>query len=442
MMTAKRIILRPLRARPGELSRCVGAWMFVTFLLAAGSAIARAGGDESVPATDRQPPPLREELLDRLGVSRWHASGVRGTGVKVAVLDSGFRGYRTFLGSSLPAAVTTRSFRVDGNLEAKDSQHGILCGEVVHTIAPGAEILFANWEPDSPEAFLEAVRWAKREGARVITCSVIMPSWSDGDGHGSVHEALGRILGSAEQPGGVLFCASAGNTAKRHWHGTFHDRGDSYHEWESGHIDNALSRLGSDRVSVELCWRPGPDYDLTVIDRDTGEKAAESLARSGRRGAAVARFYPLAGHRYAVEVRRASGTPASFHLVALSTGSELEYTDFHGSVCFPADGPEVVAVGAVDGGGHRMPYSSCGPDSGEPKPDLVAPVPFPSQWRETPFGGTSAASPQAAGVAALWLSRDPSMSPARLRRHLRNAATRLGRGNPTCETGFGVIHLP
>jgi subtilisin family serine protease len=313
----------------------------------------------------------------------------------------------------------------------------------VHTIAPGAEILFANWEPDSPDAFLEAVRWAKREGARVITCSVIMPSWSDGDGHGSVHEELGRILGSAEQPGGVLFCASAGNTAKRHWRGTFHDRGDGYHEWESGHIDNALSRLGTDRVSVELCWRPGPDYDLTVTDRDTGEKAAESLARPGRRrGAAVARFNPVAGHRYAVEVRRASGAPASFHLVALSTGSELEYTDFHGSVCFPADGPEVVAVGAVDGGGHRMPYSSCGPDSGEPKPDLVAPVPFPSQWRETPFGGTSAASPQAAGVAALWLSRDPAMSPARLRRHLRTAATRLGRGDPTCETGFGVIHLP
>jgi hypothetical protein len=439
-MTANRIILRPSRARFGVLTL---AGILAPWLLGLVAGLTRAAGDESIPGQDRQPAPLREELLDRLGVSRWHSAGVRGAGVKVAVLDSGFRGYHSFLGSSLPATVTTRSFRADGNLEAKDSQHGILCGEVIHTLAPDADILFANWEPDSPQAFLEAVRWAKREGARVITCSVIMPSWSDGEGHGPIHDALARILNGTEQPGEVFFCACAGNTAKRHWRGTFHDRGDGYHEWEPGHIENALSRLADDRVSIELCWRPGPDYDLTVVDRDTGETASSSPARPDRhRGAAVARFYPQAGHRYSVEVHRAQGTPGRFHLVALSTGSELEYTDYHGSVCFPADGPEVVAVGAVDSVGHRMPYSSCGPESGELKPDLVARVPFPSQWREMPFGGTSAASPQAAGLAALFLSRDPSLTPTRLRGQLRSAASSLSRNGPSCETGFGLIHLP
>ena len=88
---------------------------------------------------------------------RWFAQGYRGQGVKVAILDSGFRGYRRFLGKGLPKTVRTRSFRIDRDLEARDSQHGILCAEVVHAIAPDAELLFATWEPGSPRAFLETL---------------------------------------------------------------------------------------------------------------------------------------------------------------------------------------------------------------------------------------------------------------------------------------------
>src|SRR5882724_3953523 len=114
----------------------------------------------------------RAHHLERLGVDSWHAAGWRGRGLKVAVLDSGFAGYHDRLGKALPRKVTVRSFRSDGNLEAKDSQHGILCGEVVHTLAPDADLLFANWEPQHPDQFLDAVRWSLAEGARVITCSI------------------------------------------------------------------------------------------------------------------------------------------------------------------------------------------------------------------------------------------------------------------------------
>src|SRR5438270_119609 len=135
-----------------------------------------------------------------LGATAWHAAGHRGQGVKVAVLDTGFRGYRDFLGKALPARVMARSFCSDGKLEARDSQHGILCGEVVHTLAPDAELLFANWEPDRPDHFLEAVRWAREQRARVVSCSVITPSWSDGEGGGEVHRDLARLLGSGDGP--------------------------------------------------------------------------------------------------------------------------------------------------------------------------------------------------------------------------------------------------
>ena len=68
-------------------------------------------------------PPVREraECLSVLGVDRWHQMGFRGQGCKIAILDSGFRGYRDFLGKGLPANVLAHTFRKDGNLEARDS---------------------------------------------------------------------------------------------------------------------------------------------------------------------------------------------------------------------------------------------------------------------------------------------------------------------------------
>src|SRR5262249_60156774 len=123
--------------------------------------------------------------------------------LKRARLDMGFRGYRAHLGQGLPSQVTVRWFRGDGTLEAKASQHGILCGEVIHALAPDAELLLANWEPDRSDQFLEAVRWARQQGARILSCSLIMPSWSDGEGGGTVHAALARLLGGDGETGGV-----------------------------------------------------------------------------------------------------------------------------------------------------------------------------------------------------------------------------------------------
>src|SRR5439155_5680244 len=108
------------------------------------------------------------------------------------------------------------------------------------------------------------------------------------------------------------------------------------------------------------------------------------------------------------------------HLVALGGG--LECVTARGSVACPADGPAVLAVGAVNHFGLRAGYSSCGPNSRWPKPDFVAPVPFASLWRSRPFSGTSAAAPQAASLAALCWSRHPDWTANQVRDALRQAA--------------------
>ncbi len=379
----------------------------------------------------------RGKHFAKVGVEAWHARGLRGKGVKVAILDSGFRGYHDQLGKSLPRSVTVKSFRNDGDLEARDSQHGILCAEVIHSLAPDAELLFANWETDTPSKFLEAVRWARQEGAKVISCSIIMPAWGDSEGGGPIHAELTRILGSD-----MLCVASAGNTAKRHWQGAYRPDAAGWHEWRGGCPDNFLAPNGEERVSVELTWKAGPNYEVVVYDDEGGAEVARSKARPGETPcSATARFRPTANHSYRVRVHCVAGTPGAFHCVCL--GGALGFVDARGSVCFPADGSEVLAVGAVDGDGKRLSYSSCG-SATTPKPEVVAPVPFPSLFRDRPFAGTSAAAPQAAGLAALWFSRNPAWGAAQVRSALCSSAHSLGAMGMAynIETGYGLIQLP
>ena len=383
----------------------------------------------------------RTEHLKSLGIERWQEAGYRGQGVKIAVLDSGFRGYRQFLGGVLPSQLVTRSFRTDGDLEARNSQHGILCGEVIHSLAPDAELLFANWDPDRPDEFLDAVRWARDHGARILSCSLIMPSWSDAEGGGPVHCELARVIGDGHNRKGLLFFASAGNTAQRHWSGNFHRAADGFHEWAPGREENDVLPWGTDEVSVELCCPTRAQFEIWVDDETAGAEVVHSTSSDRELGCfAIARFMPLLSHRYGIRVKLSRDQATAFHLVAL--GGSLQYTTARGSVAFPADGPSIVAVGAVDQAGHRTPYSSCGPNSQQPKPDLVAPVPFPSFTRPNPFSGTSAAAPQAAALAALWWCRHPDWTAGQIRNAMCQSARDLGPRGHDFETGYGLIHLP
>jgi hypothetical protein len=383
------------------------------------------------------PAAAHDSALARLGVDAWHARGFRGEGMTVAVLDSGFRGYRNHLGHELPQRVRIKSFRRDGNLEAKDDTHGLCCAETVHRLAPAVELVFANWEPDCPDAFLEAVRWCRQQGAAIITCSMIMPGWSDGHGGGDVHRQLEQALGNA------LFFASAGNLALRHWSGRFNGDGQSWHQWRSDSVANEIKPWGTQPVSVEVIGPPGSEYRLTVVDdRDTPAGMEQPLTAAGVHGSAI-RFRPELGRAYRARVELASGPGGEFRLIAL--GAELEIATKDGCMVFPGDGRAILTVGAVSLDGNRLETSSLG-DAGETrhvvKPDCVATVPFSSKVRGGPFGGTSAAAPQAAALAALLWSRERQARPGAIANRLRRNCTDLGPPGPDVETGFGRINLP
>jgi subtilisin family serine protease len=425
---------------------CVPALLLLT-----AAVLAAAPGEETLTKPVPLPPSVakttlspsgslsRADHLLRLGAATWHTGGHRGQGIKVAILDSGFHGYRKQLGKALPKKVAVKSFRIDGQLEARSSQHGVLCGEVVHAVAPDAELMFANWESSSPRHFLDAVRWAVSQGANIISCSIIMPTWSDGEGGGPVHAELARILGQGKERGDVLFFACAGNTADRHWSGPFRDDGKGSHVWDDG-IDNPVSPWSDGRVSVEMCAEQDADLELIVRDSTTEEDVGACRLQCGPYRTAVVRFAPQKGRSYDLRVRATGpNTKARFHLFVL--GGSLAGSRALGSIAFPGDGPLMVTVGAVERDNRRASYSSCGPNSPRLKPDLVALVPFASRFRSRPFTGTSAATPQAAALGALLWSRHPDWTASKVREHLEKQAQDLGPRGHDWETGHGLVRL-
>jgi subtilisin family serine protease len=175
-----------------------------------------------------------------------------------------------------------------------------------------------------------------------------------------------------------------------------------------------------------------------VTNRETAGTAP--CATSNGHGGAVVRFLPRYNHAYTARVRGRDHAMGNFHVVVLGGG--LRLTNACGSVAFPADGEEVIAVGAVSASGQREAYSSFGTNASPRKPELVATVPFRSAWRERPFAGTSAAAPQAAALAALIWARHPDWTAKQVREELQRDAEQLGKKSPDVETGYGRIHLP
>jgi serine protease AprX len=185
-----------------------------------------------------------------------------------------------------------------------------------------------------------------------------------------------------------------------------------------------MERLGVDITSSSLgyCdWYTWPNMDGKTA---TTSKAARIAARKG------------------VLVVTAMGN---------TSGATVRRTDGQLALNAPADADSIVAVGATNADGPLASFSLTGPTyDGRTKPEVVTPgvndfaVSGDSSY--TPyFTGTSAATPLAAGVAALVLSANPTLTPMQLRARLLsttqhyNDGTARTRSYPNNYYGWGFL---
>jgi serine protease AprX len=135
-------------------------------------------------------------------------------------------------------------------------------------------------------------------------------------------------------------------------------------------------------------------------------------------------------------------------IVVVTSAGNRGYNISHNTLEAPADGDNVITVGAVTSISQRASYSSVGPTyDGRIKPDVMAMGSF--NYCATPFiggqhnyvsgaTGTSLSCPMVAAVCALVLCANPNLTPIQVRNIIRETAYNNSLP-PNNLTGWGIV---
>jgi len=384
------------------------------------------------------------EGVSLINTAAWHSAGFTGAGQKVGIIDLGFSGYSSLLGTELPPSVTTWWAPSIGGPGTEI--HGTACAEIIYDIAPNAQFYLANFDTDVEWG--NAISWLISQGVNVISCSIGFANTGPGNGSGLICNTV-----TTARSAGILWSQSAGNQAQRHWSGTFRSTdGDSVHDFNLSPFDetNAIYAQAGSRISVFLKWddpwgTSGNDYDLYLLDASLNIVAWSEFEQNGNDYPTEGIVYatPLTGLYHIVINRYSATRNVFFHLVTFY--QDLQYQVASGSLLEPADSPNAMTVGAVPWNNPNSlePFSSQGPTTdNRVKPDLVAPDGVSTvTYGTTSFYGTSAAAPHGAGAALLVKDYFASYTPAQIQSYLETNAVPLGAAGKDNLYGSGRLYL-
>ncbi len=386
------------------------------------------------------------EGVAEIGADVLHAEGNDGTGVRVGIIDAGFSGYATRLGTELPATVQVWPERAIEGSEV----HGTAVAEIVYDVAPGAELYFAQIINDVELG--RAVDWMIANGVDVINMSLGFFGSGPLDGTGPVNDIVDHAVTS-----GIFWANSAGNERQDHWSGDFVDAdADGFLEYQSGAEVNRLQYVDSPRYIVgDLWWdddwsAAAQDYDLGLVYFNGTSWSAVKWGADPQNGEVGWRpvervvYWASSPGWYAWVVARydATRTDVDFDLF---TTPRLDSTGFRvpaRSIVVPADNASdgAMSVAALGRTYEQEYYSSEGPTrDGRTVPEIAAPSAVLSSTYSPYFAGTSASSPHLAGGAALLRQAYPGLTPAGVEALIEARAIDIYASGPDTQTGAGRL---
>ena len=413
-----------------------------------------------------------------------------GSGVKVGVLSSG--------SAYLDVAQTNGDLGLvtvlPGQAGLGTDGEGTAMLEVIHAMAPGAELFFATGEEGEAQ-FAQNILELRAAGCDIIVDDILYPDESPFQ-DGLIAQAVNAVTAD----GALYFSATANSGGYDHgtsatWEGDFADggpapapvngRGGRIHSFGALNYDT-ISRGGYDAV---LFWSDPlgastNDYDLYVLDSTGSNVVAASINVQNGSQDPLELIWTNTSAEERLVVVLASGAPRFLHL---NTYAGYLSTATPGAIVGHAAATNAMAVAAANAGfSYPQPFSggandpvewfcSDGPRhvffeaDGTPvtpgnflsgggvtrlKPELTAadgvstsvPGPASDPFEFATFYGSSAAAPHAAAIAALLKSYNPGLTSAQVRDILTGTAlpvsglgyTLIGAGMDR-DAGYGIV---
>ncbi len=381
------------------------------------------------------------------GADLWHQAGFTGQGMRIGIIDpDGFYGFLDLLGTKLPESEHVFVFPEDREyLSTSTGRHGTACAEVVHEMAPDADLFLAYTE-GTGEGLANAIDWMLANDIKIISYSatnLVGPK----DGTGPVAEIVHKATDA-----GVLWVNSSGNYAQTHLKMEFTDiDNDNWHEFPDGDEIMRIYPVEGGTI-LALSWNDvingaTENYDVFVLTPAADGTGFEEVIseRSPQSGRAADHPFEVIYYEFTEEkeyylaIQAINNTyPAQFNLLADRV--QFPYWMIDSSLGSPADAEDVLAVGATFWQNDILePYSSQGPtEDGRTKPDISAPAGVTSATYGQ-FYGTSASAPHVAGAAALVWNAYPDATATEIRDYLLQFA--LDMGDPGMDNGYGAGRL-
>lgn len=355
--------------------------------------------------------------------------GFDGTGVKIGVISDGV--------DSLAMSQATGDLPgfVDVGSNANGGDEGTAMLEIIHDIAPGADLAFYTAFPTSMN-FLNAITFFMNNGVDIIVDDVgflTQPYFQDGELAQAAQNAVDN---------GIIFVSAAGNDAQRHYQAFYIDDGgldpdDDLHNFGaaaggSSDVGMTYEIPGGGLAAFFLQWSDpfgssSNDYDLFIVDSFSGDILDSGTnPQNGNDDPfefAIVENDGFGSLLVEIIIRKFSGTPQTLEMNFNLDGDLTEFNVPEDAIFGHPAAPGVLATAAFD---WKTPntiesFSSHGPSSIiSPSDATISTRAAITELRQKPefsapdcvsttvpgfttFFGTSAAAPHAAAVAALVL---------------------------------------